>query len=562
MNDDPELLRRYADERAEDAFAEIVRRHIGLVYNAALRQTGDASLAEDVTQVVFTDLARKAGGLAGRASIAGWLFTSARFAATKAKRGERRRQAREQEIFAMHELTHDSTAAADWERLRPVIDEALHALDARDREAVLLRFFEGRPLAEVGGKLGLSEDTARVRVARALDKLQGLLARRGITSTTAALGMAMAGQTSVAAPAGLAASVTTGALAGATAAGGVATLGWCAVVFMSTTKITVGVIGVVAVVGIGAALLGANRASEARAELAVATRTEAALHTKLGDLEGRAQVEARRVEVAETENTRLLAVADEVKAVVPAAELEPVTSGMVSARFKRAQTLILENGDPAEALREFLWCYDVGMLRISGMMGVRSTAPLLLAKLGERYPPALAALRERRDKARERVLLSEADSEAPREFGSINRALNDDAANVALYDQLPSSDRRRNTLAFSSRDYLVAQQRYNDAVVGWPYSLMVGSLERGINERPATANASSSGESRGQARDYIITTTARGIEVLAGSGDLANARTLAQRLLAYDTSEATRALVQRHGARAGQPGLLGSLKNP
>ena len=558
MNDDSELLRRYASESAEGAFAEIVRRHIGLVYHAALRQTGDASLAEEVTQSVFVDLARKAGGLAGRASIAGWLFTSTRFAATKAKRGERRRQAREQEIFAMHEFTHDSTAAADWARLRPVIDEALHALDERDREAVLLRFFEGRPLAEVGEKLAMSEDTARVRVARALDKLQGLLARRGITSTTAALGVAMEGQASAAAPAGLAVCVTSGALAAA----GVGALGWGSVAFMGTTKMTVGVIGVVAVVGIGAALLGANRAGEARAELAGAMRTEAGLRAKLGELEGSVQGEVRRVTVAETENARLLAAADQVKAKVPTAETGPVTSGMVTARFKRAQTLILENGDPAEALREFLWCYDVGMPQITGMSGVRSVAPLLLAKLGERYPPALAALRERRDKARERVLLSEADSGTVAEFGAINRALNDDVANLALYDQLPPGDRRRNTLAFSSQDYLVAQQRYKDAVVGWPYGMMSGSLERGINERPATANASSSGAGRGEARDYLIASAARGIEVLAGAGDLTNARTLAQRLLVYDNSEATRALVQSHAARAGQPGFLESLKNP
>lgn len=440
MNDDPDLLRRYADERAEDAFAEIVRRHIGLVYHAALRQTGDASLAEEVTQVVFADLARRAGGLAGRTAITGWLFTSTRFAATKAKRGERRRQAREQEIFAMHALTHDSTAAADWERLRPVIDEALHALDEGDREAVLLRFFEGRPLAEVGAKLAVSEDTARVRVARALDKLQGLLARRGITSTTAALGVAMAGQAGAAAPAGLAASVSAGALAGAA---GVGALGWGAGAFMGTTKITVGVISVVAVVSIGAALLGAKQAGDARAELAVAMQTEAALRAKWGELAGRAQVAMRRVEVAEMENVRLLATADQVNAVAVNAELEPVTSGMVGARFKRAQALVEQNGDPAEALREWLWCHDVGMLRISAMSGARSTAPLLLAKLGERYPPALAALRERRDRARERVLTSETDPEAAREFGAINRALNDDATSVALYDQLPPGDRRR-----------------------------------------------------------------------------------------------------------------------
>ena len=207
-NDDSELLRCYADERDEAAFEEIVRRHIGLVYQAALRQTGDASLAEDVTQSVFTDLARKAGELVERVSIVGWLYTSTRFAAANARRGEQRRRAREQEVFVMQKTTTDAageaTARADWERLRPVIDEALHALDEGDREAMLLRFLEGRSLAEVARKLAVKEDTARVRVTRALDKLAGLLSRRGITSTATALSVALRGKAGVEAPTGLA----------------------------------------------------------------------------------------------------------------------------------------------------------------------------------------------------------------------------------------------------------------------------------------------------------------------------------------------------------------------
>lgn len=254
MNDESELLRRYADERAEVAFAEIVRRHIGLVYHAALRQTGDATLAEDVTQAVFTDLARKAGALAGRASITGWLYTSTRFAATKARRGEQRRRAREQEVYAMQttatDRAGDLAAKADWEQLRPVIDEALLALDERDREAVLLRFFEGRPLAEVGAKLAVSEDAARKRVARALDTLQGLLAQRGINSTTAALGVVLGGQAGVAAPAGLVATVTTGALAGAATG-----VGWSAGVKLAFwTAVAIGLVGAGMIVQQGRAI--------------------------------------------------------------------------------------------------------------------------------------------------------------------------------------------------------------------------------------------------------------------------------------------------------------------
>lgn len=213
MNDDAELLRQYADQRSEAAFAGLVRRHLGLVYHAALRQTGgDAHRAQDVAQEVFTSLARKARELSQRPTLAGWLHTSTRYAALQSVRTERRRQNREQEIYAMTDSLHPDTSGADWERLKPFVDEALHSLGERDREAVLLRFFEGRPFAEVGAKLAVSEDAARVRVDRALEKLRATLARHGVTSTAAALSVALAAQAGAAVPAGLAATVTSGAL--------------------------------------------------------------------------------------------------------------------------------------------------------------------------------------------------------------------------------------------------------------------------------------------------------------------------------------------------------------
>ena len=128
MIEDAELLRRYAADRDESAFAELVRRHLGFVYHAALRQCGgDAHRAEDVAQAVFTDLARKAGRLARRPVLAGWLYTSTRYAAAQAVRTEARRQVREQEAHAMNELLAPSPAesAAEWERLRPVIDDEI-----------------------------------------------------------------------------------------------------------------------------------------------------------------------------------------------------------------------------------------------------------------------------------------------------------------------------------------------------------------------------------------------------------------------------------------------------
>ncbi len=242
MLDDATLLRRYAENRSEGDFAELVRRHLNLVYSAALRQVnGDTHLAQDVSQLVFTDLARKAATLAGHRVLAGWLFTSTRFAAAKLVRGEHRRRTREQEAPLMQE--QDPTAALDWERVRPVLDEALAEMDERDREAILLRYLEGCDFAQVGAKLSLTDNAARMRVDRAVDKLRGLLARRGVTSTATALSLALANQAIVAAPAGLAATVTGAALAGTSTA--------AAVTFMSLTKLQVGIASIVVATGAG-----------------------------------------------------------------------------------------------------------------------------------------------------------------------------------------------------------------------------------------------------------------------------------------------------------------------
>jgi RNA polymerase sigma factor (sigma-70 family) len=236
MTDDAELLRRYAEERDEASFAEIVRRHVNLVHSAAVRQVnGDAHLAADITQAVFTDLARKAGVIARHRVLAAWLFTSTRYAAAKAVRTERRRAAREQEAQLMQDTSQDSAASLDWGRVRPVLDAALGELNERDREAILLRYFEGRDYAELGARLSVSDNTARMRVERALDKLRAGLERRGLPSTSAALGLALGAQAVAAAPAGLAATVTGAALGGAGAGSATA-----AVIFMSMTKLQLG----------------------------------------------------------------------------------------------------------------------------------------------------------------------------------------------------------------------------------------------------------------------------------------------------------------------------------
>ncbi|MEO6567660.1 MAG: sigma-70 family RNA polymerase sigma factor [Opitutaceae bacterium] len=277
--EDSELLRRYAADRSEAAFGELVRRHLSPVYAFALRQVGgDAHLAQDVAQMVFTALARKASSLTGRQTLGGWLYRTTHFAARDVVRTERRRRTREQEAQIMHESAHSADETVDWEKLHPVLDQTMNELSEEDRDAVWLRFFEGRTFAEVGARLRLTENAARMRVERALDKLHGLLARRGVTSTAAALGFALGSQATIAAPAGLAASVTGTALAVATGAGGTV---MTFLNFMSATKMGSGVATAIAVFALAIAFYEVNEAAKSTALLAKATAERDGLRTQV-----------------------------------------------------------------------------------------------------------------------------------------------------------------------------------------------------------------------------------------------------------------------------------------
>ncbi len=285
MIDDATLLERYARDRSEEAFAELVRRHLTLVYSAALRRTdGDAHLAKDVAQIVFTGLAREAAKLSLHPTLAGWLYAATRNAAIDLLRAERRRREREEKAHIMEEISSSCETTADWEQLRPVLDDVMEELDDQDREAVLLRFFEGQPFTSVATALRLSEDAARKRVDRALEKLGALLGRRGITSTGGALALLLANQVSIAAPANVAASITAAAMAGAATGAGVA-----GIFIMSTAKILTGITAVVALVGIGSAVYQARASREAAAAVVNVTAERDALRARVAALEKRVQ---------------------------------------------------------------------------------------------------------------------------------------------------------------------------------------------------------------------------------------------------------------------------------
>jgi RNA polymerase sigma factor (sigma-70 family) len=187
---DTDLLRQFIATRDEAAFHELTRRYFDTVIGAAMRRTnGDRTLAEDIAQIVFIDFARQAKALPSGVPLGGWLHRHTCFVASKAVRTEIRRRERESTAATLHEpqATMQNTPISP---LAAALDESLLELSETDRQALVLRFLERRDLRSVGSSLGISEDTAQKRVSRALEKLRGLLERRGVRPAAVASGLA------------------------------------------------------------------------------------------------------------------------------------------------------------------------------------------------------------------------------------------------------------------------------------------------------------------------------------------------------------------------------------
>ena len=221
---DNQLLEAWVAQRSDPAFSELVGRYVDLVHSAALRQVGDPPLADDVAQAVFLLLASKAASLRRTAALGGWLYRTTRFIAISSMRSDARRRRREQEAAVMHPTSHafDSEDSA-WTQVAPLLDEAMAALPEFDRNALLLRFFQAKPMDAVAEHLGVSEEAAKKRVSRAVDRLRAFFARRGVTLSAAVLTGAVAHNAVQAAPASLVAKIAA-AQAGSVVSGGAAAL--------------------------------------------------------------------------------------------------------------------------------------------------------------------------------------------------------------------------------------------------------------------------------------------------------------------------------------------------
>jgi RNA polymerase sigma factor (sigma-70 family) len=269
---DMELLQDYSRHGSETAFAELVQRHINLVYSVALRHVGNTAHAEEITQAVFIILARKAASLRRDTILEGWLHETTRLTALSFMRGERRRQFREQEAYMQSTLNEPGTGAAIWNQLAPLLDEAMARLGKKDRDAVLMRFFKDKSVREVASATQTSEAAAQRRILRALGKLHRFFTKRGVSSTTAIIAGVMAAHSVQAAPVALAKSVTAVAVAkGTTASVSTLALIQGALKIMAWSKMkTTAVVSVVVILAAGTTGLAIKHQRQAYNSMSVA----------------------------------------------------------------------------------------------------------------------------------------------------------------------------------------------------------------------------------------------------------------------------------------------------
>ena len=237
MQPDRELLNEFTRSRSEEAFRALVDRHVDLVHSVARRVTLNDELARDVSQAVFLKLATRPDDVPHDIKLLAWLHRTTRHKAIDLVRSENRRRRREHFASEQQKIDMEKTEELDWKVLEPVLDGALAKLSETDRTLILARYYRKHSHASTAQELGISEDAARMRTKRALEKLRGALGRRGIATTSALLASVVSTNAVTPAPPSLAASISSTTLATANAGGS----------FLALAKLYSAVVAIIAV---------------------------------------------------------------------------------------------------------------------------------------------------------------------------------------------------------------------------------------------------------------------------------------------------------------------------
>lgn len=342
---DAELLRRFAGGRNQDAFTELVKRHLSLVYSAALRQVRSPQLAEEVAQSVFADLARDAGKLKPDAVVVAWLHLVTRRTAVDVIRKESRRQLREQIAVGMNAM---NTTEATWPHIEPLLDEAVSALDETDRAAVLLRYFENKSLREVGAQLGVSEGAAQKRLSRAVEQLREYFGKRKVAVGASGLIVLISANAVQAAPVALITTISAAGIAACATTTATATVTATKVIAMTTLQKTI--VGAAVAAAVGTGVYETRQASTYRAQAETLQQQQAPLVEQVQQLqqeraEASNQIAALTEEVERLSGNKseLLRLRAETSRLRNAAASTPTVVG------KASSSTVVSRGESSEA---------------------------------------------------------------------------------------------------------------------------------------------------------------------------------------------------------------------
>lgn len=559
MNSDKQLLKAFAGKRDERAFRLLVDRHADWSYGIAVKWVGGNShLAEEVCQSVFLRLAQNAGSLVERETIGGWLYVTLKYVAMNKLREETRRKKRE-EIYAMQLEKEEGPDV--WQGDDQVLSDALDELKEVDRDAVCLRFFEGLSFRQIGQRLGVEENAARMRIKRALGSLQGLLAKRGVRTSSAALSGGLSAQISSAAPVGLAAAISEAAISSTLVGLSAPTLG-ASLVIMKTKIVTATAVAVALVAG-GTAVYQWDDAQSLRTELELV-------------LEGQ-QVSLERIQVLETKLEGALATGRSVAGVrssegddpvvleskAPVAVTKQLTRDFVLDEYRRAKDL-LRSGNTSEAAKLLFWVLDDGISEVSSLEGYKGAIVESLGEIAQKHPSVHRELSFRRDAIQKAIVESPgsglADYNDLRAWHKMNQSLGEESASLETLDSLENPG-LEGALKRVMSDTLVREQRYEDAV--WPGmgAQAMSRFEQML--QPPQGDMSEAQLKSVTDRKHELARASMGLalEALAGAGKNEEALSLIENVLERDSSDETLDTISQGLQRADRSWLLDQLES-